>query len=701
MKADAANFVQLLGERRQFEIPIYQRTYSWTISDCQQLWDDILRVAKKEEIPSHFVGSIVYVQSGIYTTVGVPRLLVIDGQQRLTTLSLLLAALGVTIEEQGVVLTIDEDQQLDREKLRNYYLINPQEEGNRRYKIVLTRTDKDTFANIIEGIDAPKDYSRRVVENFNFFLRMIRRNSVSLDTLFYGISKLVIVEVSLDRSQDNPQLIFESLNSTGVDLSQSDLIRNFILMGQEPNKQKTLYNQYWYPIETRFGQEDYAKQFDFFMRDYLTLKYDGKIPTLRDVYKTFKEFTQTSKLTIDEIVADIYEHAMMYVRFLYPEYEEDPEIREILDDILTLKMQVAYPFLLEVFFDYQKGYLTRDEVVEILKIVESYVFRRAIVGIPTNSMNKTFATLTRSINKKRYLESVKAAFLLLDSYRRYPTDEEFQSEFIQKDVYNFRSRSYLLRKLENVQRKEPVNIDEWTIEHVMPQNENLSQEWQDMLGPDWEAVQTRYLHTIGNLTLTGYNPELSDRPFLKKRDMEGGFRDSPIRLNKQLRDLSAWNENSIVARAWNLTEVARQIWSYTELPYEILDAYKRSNGDEPEEYGFDHFEYLEGSTLELFELIRRRIMNLDPSVREEPKKLYIAYKTTTNFVDIVPQRSRLRLSLNMRFAEVNDPEGWCVDVTDKGRWGNGDVEVGFDSPDQIEYIMFLINQSFNLHDDDL
>src|SRR5690606_29967610 len=287
----------------------------------------------------------------------------------------------------------------------------------------------------------------------------------------------------------------ESLNSTGLDLSQSDLIRNYILMGLEPKTQERLYNRYWYPIESRFGEE-YAKQFDFFMRDYLTLKNGGKIPTLRDVYDTFKDFSTQSQIGIEELVADVFKHAMIYVRFVFPRYEEDTQIKALLADIKALKMEVAYPFLLEVFLDYESGFLSREELIEILRLVESYVFRRAIVGIPTNSMNKTFANLSRSIKKDRYLESVKVAFRMLDSYRRFPDDEEFMFEFVLKDVYNFRNRSYLLRKLENHNRKEPANIEEWTIEHIMPQNENLSNEWREMLGENWQEVQSRYLHTI-------------------------------------------------------------------------------------------------------------------------------------------------------------------------------------------------------------
>ncbi len=694
MEAKQSNMLAFMRGPRQYVIPIYQRSYSWSTIQCQQLWDDIVRVATNENVPAHFIGSVVYINDGIYQVSAVPRLLVIDGQQRLTTVSLLLTALSEWLKNAtGSAVT--------HTQVKNYYLINNDEVGELRHKLILTRGDQETFFSLVDDFPTPKDLSPRLMENFTFFKKCISESKLSSDDIYRGLSKLVIVDVSLDRNYDNPQLIFESLNSTGLDLSQSDLIRNYVLMGLQPEHQNRLYNRYWYPIEAQFGQEEYARQFDFFMRDYLTVKNDGQIPTLRDVYKMFKNYTRTSGLSIDELVADVHAQAMIYLHFLFPDNENDTQIRTLLDDIKTLKMDVAYPFLLEVFLDFEKGLLNREAIVEILKIVESYVFRRAIVGIPTNSMNKTFATLSRSLDKSRYLDSVRAAFLLLDSYRRFPDDDEFLLELVQKDVYNFRSRTYLLKKLENYNRKEPVNITEYTIEHIMPQNPLLSPEWRQMLGENWKEVQTRYLHTLGNLTLTGYNSELSDRSFIEKRNMQGGFADSPIRLNQRLRNIEFWNGETIEARAWEIANFAKEIWIYPALPKEVLDTFRLTDGESTDEYTLEHFEYLNGYSFELFELLRKQILNLDPSVREEPKKLYIAYKTTTNFVDIIPQKSKLLLVLNIPFDALNDPNNICRNIAKLGRWGNGEVEMSFSSANQVDYAIFLIKQSFDFHDDDL
>jgi predicted transport protein len=471
-------------------------------------------------------------------------------------------------------------------------------------------------------------------------------------------------------------------------------------MGMPASKQEEIYTRYWYPMEQRFGHSEYAKLFDRFMRDYLTVKSKaGTIPNIDAVYSEFKKYIQGRDIT--EVVADVDLFSRYFVRLAFPDRNEDPVVRAIMENINTLKVDVAYPLLLEAFDDFEQGsLLTREDFIEILDLVESYVLRRAIVGIPTNSMNKTFATFKRSIDKDDYLNSVKYAFMKLDSYRRFPRDEEFVSEFVLKDIYNLsQRRNYMLSKLENNGRKERVNIEEYTIEHVMPQNENLSAQWQRELGDDWKDIQIRYLHTIGNLTLTGYNSELSDRPFLEKRDMTGGFADSPLRLNRGLAKLDRWGREQIEQRSTSLSHLALGIWKFPNLAPEVITRYEGMPEVNSDEYSLDHFEHLNGDILELFEALRKRILNLDSSVRQEIKKNYIAYKTTTNFVDIVPQKSRLRLSLNMRFDEINDPEGKCNDVTDKGRWGNGDIEVGISSMDEIEYILFLIRQSFEKHTD--
>ena len=695
MKATEAKFLSFIKKSPQFVIPIYQRTYSWTERECRQLWDDIVRSGKNEAITAHFIGSIVYIEKGLYQVTDQSPLLVIDGQQRLTTMSLLIAALANSLENVGDIKYEPVDGFSPR-KLRHYYLINPEEEDERHYKLILSQTDKDSLiAKVTTGKSLPKDYSRRIVENYNFFKKWIAEYQDSLEMICKGIAKLMVVDISLSRDQDNPQLIFESMNSTGRELTQADLIRNFILMGLEPDLQKKLYLNYWRPMEIDFGQEAYDSYFDNFMRHYLTVKM-GEVPRLNKVYESFKAYTRSSKIAeagVESLVSDIRDFSQYFCAMALGA-EKEQDLGWAFHDLRELKVDVAYPFLLELYNDYNNGILSKNDFLTAVRLVESYVFRRAICSIPTNSLNKTFATFSKALKKDRYLESIQAHFLLLPSYRRFPQDEEFKNELQTRDLYNFSRRSYWLRRLENYGRKERVAVDEYTIEHILPQNENLSKEWRNALGAEWQNIQESWLHTLGNLTLTGYNSEYSDRPFINKRDMSGGFKESPLKLNQGLGQLEYWNVDKIKARAKRLSGMAVSVWQAPQLDVDILDAYRPRTQLKAEYTIKDHPHLLSGVGQKLFEAFRKEVLGLDPVVNEEFLKLYVAYKAETNFVDVVPQAKRLRLSLNMRFPDISDPRGKCKDVSGLGRWGNGDVEVAFSSLDELPYIMGLVRQAF-------
>lgn len=691
MKATTTKLLEFLKGPKQFVIPIYQRTYSWNLKQCEQLWKDVLRAGEDPDIKGHFIGSVVYIEKGLYQISAVPQLLVIDGQQRLTTLTLLIDAYG------DVVRTRTPDGETKQRKLYNYYLLNPEEDDELRHKLVLTQSDRDTLIHLLEDREPPQESSRRVVENHNYFLEQLSKKDVDLDAVFQGISKLIIVDMALDRDHDNPQLIFESLNSTGLRLSQADLVRNYVLMGLEPKHQEALYNKYWYNMERGFGKSGEAQMFDRFMRDFLTIK-TGVIPNLGAVYEAFKTYAQSGKAgTIDDLAADIYRYATSYIRMV-AQGDPDLELREIFSDITALKVDVAYPLLLLVYDDYEQNLLTKKELIELLKLVESYVFRRAICGLPTHSLSKTFAGLYKDIKAEAYVESLKAAFGMRNDYRRFPDDAEFERELVIKEIYRFRSRNYFLRKLENLGRKEKVNVEDYTIEHILPQNANLSERWRLQLGENWKDIQNRYLHTLGNLTLTGYNPELSDRPFAEKRDMPGGFADSPLRLNAGLRSLEQWNEEEITKRANSLATIALQVWPAAALDPSVLEKYRKQESSVRKQYDIDdHKKLADPVSRKLFEVFRKHVLNLDASVTEDFRLLYVAYKTTTNFVDVVPKIGRLRLAINLKFDEVYDPQGICEDVTGKGRWGNGDVSIVFHDVAQLDSIMAIVSQSYEKH----
>jgi len=327
--------------------------------------------------------------------------------------------------------------------------------------------------------------------------------------------------------------------------------------------------------------------------------------------------------------------------------------------------------------------------------ISTYAFRRAICTIPTNSMNKTFATFGKALEKDRCLESIQAHFLTLPSYRRFPADDEFRRDLHTRDLYNFRSRSYWLRRLENHGRKERVPVDEFTIEHILPQNPDLPVAWQQALGPEWQRVQQQWLHTIGNLTLTGYNAEYSDRPFAEKRDMDGGFKESPLKLNAGLGQLEAWNEAAIQDRAGRLADQALTVWTAPRLDAARLAAYQPEKSPTAGSYTIDNHPNLLSPVLrEVFEAFRKEVLALDPCVTEEFYKPYVAYKAETNFVDVVSQAKRMKLTLNMPFSAISDPKDLCRDVTNVGHYGNGDVEVGLTSLDELPYVMGLVRQSY-------
>lgn len=695
MKATEANLLGFIRKSPRFVIPIYQRTYSWTERECRQLWDDILRAGTSEAVRAHFVGSVVYIQDGLYSVTSNAPLLVIDGQQRLTTVMLLLAALAKELEArpEGQREPLED---FTPEKLRQYYLINPLERGERYYKLLLSQTDRATLTAIVDGGPAPPDASVRVTANYALFSSWLTELK-DLQPLCAGLAKLLVIDTSLTRGEDNPQLIFESMNSTGKELSQADLIRNFVLMGLEPTLQSKLYKDFWHPMELDFGQDTDAVHFDPFMRHYLTYR-TGDIPRQDGIYTAFKAFCAEQSedgRTTQDILSEVRRFAGHYCAIALPGKETDSDLARAFADLRDLKVDVAYPLLLELYADYSSGVLTKADFLKAIRWVESYVFRRSICGLPANGLNRIFAQFGRSLKKDRYLESIEATFMLLQSYRRFPSDREFERDIKTRDLYNFPRKTYWLRRMENHGRKERVPVSAFTIEHIMPQNKAVPDAWRQELGPDWEAVHQTWLHTLGNLTLTAYNPEYSDLPFAHKRDRENGLGNSPLNLNLGLGQVKTWNLDAIQARAGKLAERALEVWPSPRLTPETLLPYRKTQ-TQKSAYSIDDHVFLQaGHPRELFDAIYHELMALDLSVRCEFWKLYVAFKAETNFVDIIAQAKGLILSFNVPFAEIDDPRGLCVDVTAKGRWGNGPVEARFSELKDMPYLMRFARQALD------
>ncbi len=680
MKAREATLLEFFEQNQtnQFVIPIYQRLYSWKKEQCEQLWDDIIKIGGNDKMNGHFIGSILYVLDD--NTHSSP-LLIIDGQQRLTTITLLFIALRDRSSDEKM-----------RKKMESY-LINSNKDGDKKFRLILSESDKDTLLSLIDkNKRKPSEPSVKIMENFELFEKWISENTDKLETIFKGLEKLMIVWIALKKEKDDPQLIFESMNSKGVELTQTDLIRNYIVMETEVEKQEDFYNQYWRAMEENFKQNETL--FNRFVRHYLTIK-TGKIPNEKRVYETFKDYQQKEEIEIEDLLKDLQKYCGYFCQIAFKK-EADKDLNKALSFLVDLERDVMYPLLLELYSDYSDGVLSKQDFIPIIYLTESYICRRAVCGLGANSLNKIFPSFTKKIDKDQYLESIEAHFLSLEKTTgKFPKDSEFKDSFITKELYDpkkIKKIRYFLERLEKFDTKEPVNTKECTIEHIMPQT--LTKEWKRDLGENFQAIHDKYLHTIGNLTLTGYNKEYSNNSFQEKRDMEKGFKQSPLRLNQSLRDLEVFGEKEIEKRANDLADWALKIWTYPKLDAETLEKYKPKKDKKERKKAYDLSSYkFRSHSRELFDILRKEIKALDERITESFMKAYIAYKFKTNFVDIVVQTKDLKLYLNMPFNELQDEKNLAEDMTNKHHNGNGEIEVKLETKENIPYCLGLIKQA--------
>ncbi|WP_187944160.1 DUF262 and DUF1524 domain-containing protein [Helicobacter pylori] len=681
MEAEATPLLKFIkdNQKNQLVIPIYQRVYSWKKEQCKQLWDDIIKTGGNDQIKGHFIGSILYVLDGI--THSDNTLLIIDGQQRLTTITLLFIALRDHLNDEDEFL-----KKFSRQKIRNRYLINSDEKGDKKFRLILSEPDKDTLLSLIDkDRRKPSEPSSKIMENFKLFEEWIRKNTDKLETIFKGLDKLMVVEISLERGKDNPQLIFESMNSTGKDLTQTDLIRNYVVMETEVEKQEYFYNKYWRAMEEEFKQNE--KLFNHFVRHYLTIK-TREIPNISKVYAAFKDYRQKEGIGIEDLLKDLQKYCGYFCQIVFKK-ETDKDLNKALGFLVDLEMDVIYPLLLELYSDYKDGVLSKQDFIPIIALTESYLCRRAVYRPGSGGLNKVFASFTKKINKDQYRESIKAHFLSLEKTTgKFPKDSEFKDSFITINFYSFQKKKYFFERLENFDTKEPVDTQECTIEHIMPQT--LTEEWERDLGENFQAIHEKYLNTIGNLTLTGYNEKYSNNSFQEKRDMEKGFKQSPLKLNQSLKDLESFGEKEIEKRANDLADWALKIWTYPNLDAETLEKYKPKK----EKKAYDLSSYKFGShSRELFNILSKEIKALDERITEKFNQEYISYMFDKNFVDIVVQEKGLKLYLNMPFNELQDEKNLARDMTNKGHLGNGDIEVKLETKENIPYCLGLIKQA--------
>ncbi|GAA8619506.1 DUF262 and DUF1524 domain-containing protein [Helicobacter pylori] len=673
MKTEAKTLLNFIkgNQNNQLVIPIYQRLYSWEEEQCKQLWDDIIKIGGDDKMDGHFIGFILYVIND-KTSYSNNVLLIIDGQQRLTTITLLLTALR--------------DHWSDKRKeIENHYLINSDKDSDKKFRLILSESDKDTLLSLIDKDKRkPSEPSSKIMENFKLFEEWIRKNTNQLETIFKGLEKLTIVWISLGK-KDDPQLIFESMNSKGIELVQTDLIRNYIVMETEIKKQEGFYNKYWRAMEEEFKQN--KKLFDRFVRHYLTIK-TRDTPNINKVYVTLKDYRQKEGIGIEDLLKDLQKYCGYFCQIVFKK-EADKDLNKALGFLVDLEMDVVYPLLLELYSDYSDGVLSKDDFIPIIALIESYICRRTVCGLGTNGLNKIFPSFARHIQKDEYFKSLKAHFGSLTEKQRFPNNDEFKDCFITIDFYKFQKREYFFERLENFDTKERVYTHEYTIEHIMPQK--LTEEWERDLGENFQEIHNKYLHTIGNLTLTGYNDKYSNKSFQEKQGMEKGFKNSPLRLNQGLRDLESFGEEEIKKRANDLADLALKIWTYPKLDAETLEKYKPKK----EKKVYDLSSYKFGShSRELFDILSKEIKALDEKrIVENFNQDYISYKFGKNFVDIVVQNKDLKLYLNMKFNELQDEKNLARDMTNKGHLGNGDIEVKLETKENIPYCLGLIKQA--------
>ncbi|WRE76475.1 DUF262 and DUF1524 domain-containing protein [Helicobacter pylori] len=682
MKAGEATLLEFFeqNQNNQFVIPIYQRLYSWGKEQCKQLWDDIIKIGGNDKMNGHFIGSILYVLDG--NTHSNNPLLIIDGQQRLTTITLLFIALRNHLSDEVKILG-----KFSRKEIENRYLINSDKDGDKKFRLILSESDKDTLLSLIDkNKRKPSERSVKIVENFKLFEEWIRKNTDKLETIFKGLKKLMIVWIALKKEKDDPQLIFESMNSKGIELTQTDLIRNYIVMETETEKQEYFYNQYWRAMEEDFKQSEKQSKredlFDRFVRHYLTIK-TREIPNINKVYEAFKRYQQERGIETEALLQDLQKYCGFFCRIVFKK-EADKDLNKALSFLVDLEMDVIYPLLLELYNDYIDGVLSQQDFIPIIALIESYICRRAVCGLGTNSLNKVFPSFTKHIQKDEYFKSLKAHFVCLTEKQRFPNNDEFKKLFITIDFYNFKKNKYFFERLENFNTNEPVDTQKCTTEHIMPQT--LTKEWERDLGENFQAIHDKYLHTIGNLTLTGYNQEYSNNSFQEKRDMEKGFKQSPLRLNQSLKDLESFGEKEIEKRANDLADWALKIWTYPKLDAETLEKYKQKGKREKKAYDLSSYNFGPDSR-ELFDILSKEIKALDERITEKFNQEYISYMFDKNFVDIVPLKNGLKLYLNMPFNELQDEKNLARDMTNKGHLGNGDIEVKLETKENIPYCL--------------
>lgn len=662
MKAINRQFTEIINGNRQFIIPVFQRDFSWTVEQCEQMWRDVRRTSAGGAERGHFIGSIVYIGADLSSAF--QSWLLIDGQQRLTTLTLLLIALRDHILDSG---WSGGDDGPTTAKIDAYYLKNTHESGQRQYKLLLRRRDNATLQALVAGKDPSElgdDYSELVVGAYEFFRSALKVQGVDPEDVYRGIACLNVVDVTLSRGVDDPQLVFESMNSTGVDLRQSDLIRNYLLMGLEESDQTRLYEEHWRKIEWLFRSSENA--FDWFLRDYMALKQRLTQQIRLDrIYDEFKAFwTRDGEMPLEELLSDMVRAARTYAPFLGIAPMKRPWLADAMGHMRSLSTTQGL-LIMRLYDCHEDDLLSKDEFVRSVELIESYLLRRAVLGWQTRGYWSVFARIAHDLDRKSAFKSLHVALARLRGNYRFPSDEEFKRALQEHDLYGLRVCKHILDRVENAGYQEPSPVHNYSIEHIMPQEIIGARQWQEMLGDSWAEVHATWLHRLGNLTLTAYNSTYSNRPFGQKKTIEGGFQQSAVRLNLDVRDQARWTVNEIEARGKRLADRALQIWRYHKADAasiqkaEIRELRKRAAKRNSSQLK------MSDDVRDLLNGILRSIKKFTDVIEVIERKSVCCYGPEF-FAELIPMRYSVRVILPMEFSEVENPDG--LDIYDASTW---------------------------------
>lgn len=655
MKGSEAKMIEYMeGAGKRYVIPVYQRKYDWKEDNCRQLYEDLKKIVRDNR-DSHFFGSIV---SSVIGNGASTEYHIIDGQQRLTTVTLLLLAIRNLIRQKK---TTAQEERLD-DQIKDRFLVSPWAKEDDRIKLRPVRSDQEALARLF-GEEEDYDPASNLTLNYHFFCDRILKEEISVDDLFAAIGKLEIISITLDQG-DNAQLIFESLNSTGLALTEGDKIRNFILMGQQPKEQNKLYDTYWTIIERCTG-----KDVSGFVRDYLSIKRQVT-PTVSNVYRVFKDYAGKAQFPMDELLDDMRRYARFYEKLLTCKSGlNDKKLDDCLYRMARLEIVVTRPFLMEVLRLNQDGKLSVDDVLQIFLITENYLFRRNICEVPTNALNKIFLNLNKEILRydntaDDYVYKFIYALLSKRDSGRFPDDREFTAALATKSVYQMRGKykAYLFERFENYGTIETKDVythldnNVYTIEHIMPQH--LTPAWKESLGAGAAEIHATWLHRLANLTLTGYNPNLSNKTFAEKRDSEeGGYKASGLKMNQKISGKESWGLLELEERNDEMIALARKIWAFPEtafVPAEkefdsctLDDENVELTGRDIVKYSYQNVEQPVSSWSDMFEHIVKFLHQKDRSILSG-----LAYSTSADLANNVSNsgeglRSALKIDDNI------------------------------------------------------